>query len=99
MVGVMADRGRFPGPTELAGPWMRPYMFGTPIFEAKSSISSFIRKPRPSTVTPDPKVLLSVKVFATALPSESTIEKCVVCVDSCVAGGSWGGGGIKPAGR
>src|ERR1700721_758877 len=78
---------------------MRPYMLGRPILEAKSSISLFMRNPRPSTVTPEPKRPLRVYVLETALPLESTIEKCVVWVDSDPACGSGGRGGIKPVGR
>src|SRR5260370_6848094 len=76
---------------------MRPYMLGTPILEAKSSISLLRRKPRPSTVTPEPKPPLRVVVLETALPSASTIEKWVVWVDSLTAV-ACGGGGLKPAG-
>src|SRR6185369_5905043 len=78
IVGVIAESGRFPGPMELAALCIRPYMLGTPTFEVKSSISLFIRKPRPSMVTPEPKPPLSVVVLATALPSASMMEKCVV---------------------
>ena len=60
MVGVMAESGRLPGAMELAELWMRPNMLGTPILEVKSSISLFMRKPRPSTVTPEPKPPLRV---------------------------------------
>src|SRR5258708_35811952 len=77
---------------------MRPYMLGTPILEAKSSISLLRRKPRPSTVTPEPKPPLRVVVLETALPSASTIEKWVVWVDSLTAV-ACGGGRMKPAGR
>src|SRR5260370_10469856 len=77
---------------------MRPYMLGTPILEAKSSISLLRRKPRPSTVTPEPKPPLRVVVLEPALPSASTIEKWVAWVDSLTAV-ACGGGGMKPAGR
>src|SRR5260370_5652837 len=77
---------------------MRPYMVGTPILEAKSSISLLRRKPRPSTVTPALKPPLRVVVVEAALPSASTIEKWVVWVDSLTAV-ACGGGGMKPAGR
>ena len=46
IVRVMADRGRFLGPMELASPWMRPYWFGTPGLEEKSSISLFNEETR-----------------------------------------------------
>src|SRR5712672_3376550 len=98
MVGVMAESGRLPGAMELAELWMRPNMLGTPILEVKSSISLFRRKPRPSTVTPDPKPPLRVYVLETALPSASTMEKWVVWVDS-FTGVDCGGGGMKPVGR
>ena len=74
MVGVIAESGRLRGPIAFAGPWISPYMFGTPCLEAKSSISSFNKNPSPGTVTPEPKELFSVVVTATALPSASTIE-------------------------
>src|SRR5579871_5123876 len=98
MVGVMAESGRLPGAMELAELCMRPYMLGTPTLEVKSSISLFMRKPRPSMVTPQPKPPLRVVVLATELPSESTMEKWVVSVDSFVLVAD-GGGGRKPAGR
>ena len=60
MVGVMAESGRLPGSMAFAELWMRPYMLGTPTLAVKSSISLFMRKPRPSTVTPQPKPPLSV---------------------------------------
>jgi hypothetical protein len=60
MVGVMELSGRLPGAMALAGPWIKPKPLGTPILLAKSSISSLSRKPRPATVTPLPKVKLSV---------------------------------------
>src|SRR4029077_12391332 len=90
--------GPLAGGMALAELCMRPYMLGTPTLEVKSSISLFIRKPRPSMVTPEPKPPLRVVVLATALPSASTMEKCVVWVDS-FAGVTVGGGGRKPAGR
>src|SRR5579871_4017657 len=98
MVGVMAESGRLPGAMELAELCMRPYMLGTPTLEVKSSISLFMRKPRPSTVTPEPKPPLRVVVLATALPSSSTMEKWVVSVDSLTVVCD-GGGGMNPAGR
>src|SRR5271155_3786681 len=91
MVGVMAESGRLPGAMELAELWMRPNMLGTPIFEVKSSISLFMRKPRPSMRTPEPKPPLRVVVLETALPSESTMEKWVVSVDSFVVVAEGGG--------
>jgi len=74
MVGVIADSGRFPASIELAGPWIKPYAFGTPCFEAKSSISLFSRKPSPSAVTFEPNESLSVVVTETAVPAASTTE-------------------------
>ena len=35
MVGVMAESGRLPGAMALAGPWMSPYMLGTPCFDGE----------------------------------------------------------------
>ena len=56
MVGVMAESGRLPGAMELAGPWMRRNMLGTPTLEVKSSISSLRAKARPlPAVMPEPK--------------------------------------------
>ena len=48
------------GAMAFAGPWISPNPFGTPIFDAKSSISSFNRNPSPATVTPDPNPKFSV---------------------------------------
>src|ERR1700677_1714480 len=100
MVGVMELKGRLPGAMALAGPWMRPNMLGAPILEAKSSISSFKRKPREPAVTWEPKLSLRVVVTETALPSASTTEKWVVSWDSTLR---WpalvGAGGRNPAGR
>src|SRR5271163_4338001 len=100
MVGVIALSGRLPAAIALAGPWIRPYMLGTPSLEVKSSISSLSRNPSEPAVTCDPKLLLSVVVTATALPCESTTEKCVVSGESlrgCPADA--GGGGRNPSGR
>ena len=60
MVGDMAESGRLPGAIALFGPWMRPNPLGTPTLLVKSSISSFMAKPRPLMTTPDPKEKLSV---------------------------------------
>ncbi len=78
MVGVMEERGRLPGAMALAALWMRPKALGVPALEVKSSISSLRRKPRGSTVTPEPKPKVRVEVLETALPSASTTEKGVV---------------------
>src|ERR1700722_6630340 len=82
MVGVMELKGRLPGAIALAGPWINPNMLGTPIFAAKSSISSFKRNPRAPAVTWEPKLSLRGVGTDTAFPSESTTEKCVVSCDS-----------------
>src|ERR1700685_2327736 len=99
MVGVMELSGRLPGAIALAGPWMRPNMLGTPIFEAKSSISSLSRKPSDADVTCEPKLLFRVVVTETAFPSASTTEKCVVSGDSWRVPAVVGAGGRKPSGR
>ena len=49
-------------------------MFGEPGCAAKSSISSFMKMPTPVRYTPDPQLLLSVVVVATAFPRASTTE-------------------------
>ncbi len=58
----------------MASPCTRPYMFGLPGADVKSSISSFSRNPAPATVTALPKPLFSVVVTDAALPAVSTIE-------------------------
>ena len=57
-MGVMLDSGRFLGAIAFAAPWISPNMFGRPIFEVKSSISSFKRNPSPSAVAPEPKAVV-----------------------------------------
>src|SRR5581483_6405551 len=74
MVGVIDDNGRLPGPIEFAMPWIKPSEFGTPVLDAKSAISSFNKKPKPSAVTREPNQSFNVVVTATASPSESTTE-------------------------
>ena len=53
-------------------------MFFSPGCDAKSSISLFIRKPRPGATRALPKESLSVVVIETTIPAPSTTEKCVV---------------------
>src|SRR4051812_17187171 len=60
-------------------------MLGEPGLDEKSSISLFIRKPRPSTVTAEPYQSFKVVVIATAFPASSTTDTCVVLGDSCSA--------------
>ena len=80
MVGVMQLSIRLFGAMAFASPPTSPYMFGEPGFTEKSSISLFSRKPAPFTNTLEPYEPLSVVVIATAFPSRSTMEKCVVWV-------------------
>ena len=51
MVGVMEERGRLKGAMALASEPTTPYMLGAPGLAEKTSISSFKRKPAPSTTT------------------------------------------------
>ena len=74
MDGVIAESIRLPGWMALASPCTRPYMFGLPGAEVKSSISLFKRNPAPVTVTPLPNPPLSVVVTAAAFPCASTME-------------------------
>ncbi|MNH33085.1 hypothetical protein D3C79_935750 [compost metagenome] len=60
MVGLMDDSGALPGAMALASPCTRPYMFGTPIFEVKSSISSLRMTPVLLAITPAPNQSLRV---------------------------------------
>src|SRR5438270_5009980 len=79
IVGLMLERGRFPGWTEFASAPTSPKKFGTPGCVEKSSISSFITTPVPGTTTFDPNPVFTVAVQATQFPSASPTEKCVVC--------------------
>ena len=54
MVGVMEESGRLPGAMALASAPTTPNWFGAPGLTEKSSISSFRRKPAPSTTMPEP---------------------------------------------
>src|SRR4029078_8153742 len=78
IVGVIADNGRFSGWTALRSPCIKRNIFGPPGFAAKSSISSFKRKPAPVTVAAEPKPLLIVYVFETTLPSALPGGKCAL---------------------
>ena len=80
IVGLMLDKGRLPGATELASVPNKPKALGTPGAAAKSSISLFIITPVPGITTLDPKEVLIVAVMATQLPSLSAQEKWVVCL-------------------
>ena len=60
MVGDIDDSIRLPGSIAFAVLPTTPKAFGTPGFTLKSSISSFSRKPAPSTTTPLPKPKFSV---------------------------------------
>src|SRR6478672_8184182 len=77
-VGTIVDNMRLPGAIALAG-------IGAPVALALSACSwlkLFIwllsRKPRPSTITPEPKSAPRVKVLLTLLPAASATEKWVV---------------------
>ena len=72
--GVIAESMRLPGAIAFASPCTKPYMFGLPGAEAKSSISLLRRKPAPVTVTPLPKPPFRVVVTEAAFPFASTIE-------------------------
>ena len=74
IVGSIELSMRFPGWIAFCSPCTSPNMFGFPGFAAKSSISSFMKKPAPRTHTPEPKPRLSVVVVETALPCASTTE-------------------------
>ena len=54
IVGVMLDNIRLPGAIAFASPPIAPYIFNTPGFAEKSSISLFNKNPSPGTVTPLP---------------------------------------------
>ena len=49
IVGVIEDKGRFPGSIALALLPTNPNALGTPGFDEKSSISLFKKKPAPLT--------------------------------------------------
>ena len=78
IVGHIEESMRLPGATALASPWTRPYMFVSPGLVAKSSISLFMRKPRPGATRALPKESFNVVVIETTIPAPSTTEKCVV---------------------
>ena len=85
IVGVMLDRGFFPGATPLCLLCSSPNALGSPGRAVKSSISLFNTIPYFGSTTKLPKAVLMVSVQATAFPSASMIEKCVVPASS----GSW----------
>ncbi len=70
--GVMEESIRFPGAMALRSLCTRPYAFGDPAFDVKSSISLLRRNPAPVTTTPHPCRPFSVVVSATAFPAAST---------------------------
>ncbi len=76
----------FPGSILFASPPTAPNILGTPGFIEKSSISLFRKNPAPATTTLLPYKPLSVVVTATAFPSLSITEICVVSVDSLGCG-------------
>src|ERR1044071_3249467 len=90
IVGLMDESGRLPGATALASAPTRPNAFGAPGCAEKSYISSFITTPVPGITTFEPKLVFTVAVHATQLPSASATEKCVVCflkISVCQFGG------------
>ena len=95
IVGVIDDSMRLLGAIAFALPPTRPNMLGVPGRAAKSSISSLSRKPQPATTSALPNVLLIVVVHATALPSLSTTEKCVVSSLSFAPGGNPGATSLR----
>ena len=54
IVGVIEDKGRFPGSIALATPPISPKPFGEPTFAEKSSISLLSKNPAPATEIPLP---------------------------------------------
>ena len=74
-MGDIEDKGVFLGSILFASDPTKPYAFGCPCFDEKSSISLFIKIPVPVGIMPDPYAVLSVYVLLTALPHLSTIEK------------------------
>ena len=76
----MLESGRLPGATALASAPIRPKALGTPGAMEKSSISLFIITPVSGMMTLLPKLVFTVAVMATQLPSPSAQEKCVVCL-------------------
>ena len=54
IVGVIEDKGRFPGSMALALLPTSPNALGTPGFDEKSSISLFKKNPAPLTRCPPP---------------------------------------------
>ncbi|CAI8350573.1 MAG: Uncharacterised protein [Porticoccaceae bacterium UBA1117] len=54
IVGVIDDKGRFPGSIELAMPPINPKPLGVPGLAEKSSISLFNKNPAPATEIPLP---------------------------------------------
>ena len=85
IVGVMAESILLPAATAFRSPWTSPNWLGVPGLTEKSSISLFMTKPAPVTVTLFPYNEFNVVVTATALPCSSTIEKCVVFCPSAVS--------------
>ena len=78
MVGDMLERGRLKGPGKLRVLWIAPKALGTPASAVKSFISLLRRTPLLPATKPEPMWVFMVWVDATAFPSPSTIEMCVV---------------------
>ena len=87
MVGVIDDSGRFLGATAFCSLPMRPNALGTPGVSEKSSIWSLSTMPVLPATRCAPKVRFTVVVSATAFPSASIIERCVVPPSLWTAGG------------
>ena len=60
ITGVMEDNGVFFGSILFASDPIKPYTFGDPGLEEKSSISLFIKIPVPVGTMPDPYAVLRV---------------------------------------
>jgi len=86
IVGVIELSIRLSGAIRLAGVPMSPVSVVEPGRRLKSPISLLSRKPVPGTTRWLPNEASSVVVVATAIPSASTTEKCVVWGDSGAGG-------------
>ena len=74
MLGVIDDSIRLPPTGALAEPPIRPNALGWPDTRAKSSISLLSRMPVLPATKLEPRVVFTVAVIDTMLPSLSTIE-------------------------
>ena len=83
MVGVIDDSGRFLGATAFCSLPIRPKALGTPGVSEKSSIWSLRTMPVLPATRWAPKPRLTVVVSATAFPSASMTDRCVVPPSLC----------------